>query len=445
MSRHTTNKRAVETFLVGTGDQAVYNTAGAGNHIVNPTTGAVRLASGQLGFFSGSALGSVALNVATDTTPTVTEAPILYVAQGTADSADPANPTVAYPLFSRPFERTGDIDGRNNFTITKQVYQAPTQSIWVIGDTGAVATGGIGTPQDLTEYRLGISMYGRFQENRLGTSFNTNQYAPFFVTPDYTALGTTNPLDHLIQNLVYEVNKNSSIMKPNRRLYGAGHLVAALALDLSGDEGTTVASLSGGGTVTVMTVNGKAVQITLSAEQATNWIAGLPTGSSIVNVNLSTAGATANVADAIALIGLDRGLVYDDEVDTVKTRLVIGLKSGFTSTVWADETSYAFEGNGTGRQLRLRYKATHGQRKYNLDHTLDPVVEFPTPFTSDSATYTTYVWRHENTAHVDTGNIVVSPQAAYICVPSASSTTIAQLDTAINAYAASAGVTVQTA
>jgi len=443
MSRHTTNKRAVETFVVGKSDQALYNTAGSGNHINNATTGAVRLADGQLGLFSGSALGSVALNVATDTTPTVTEAPIMYIAQGTEDSANPAGSTKKYPLFSRPFERTGDIDGRNTLRITKQVYQAPTQSIWVIGDTGAVATGGLGTPQDLTEYRLGISFYGRYFDERLAASMNTNQYAPFFRTPNYTALGTTNPLDHMIQNLVYSVNKNSAIMTPNRRLYGSGHMVVALALDLSGDEGQTLAGLSAGN-LPVMTVNGKDVNISLTAEQVTNFQAALPSGCSIVKVNTATAGATANVADAIALVGLDRNLVFDDEMLATKTTLKVGLKAGFASTVWAEDTSQAFEGNGTSRQLRLKYKATHGQRKYNLDHTQDPVVEFSTPIV-DAETYTTYIIRHYDSAQVDTGNVVISPQTAYVCIPSGDSTTIGQLDTAINAYAASVNATVETA
>jgi hypothetical protein len=444
MSRHTTNKRAVETFLVGKSDQALYNTAGSGDHINNATTGAVRLADGQLGFFSGSSLGSVALNIATDATPTVTEAPIIYIAQGTEDSANPAGSTKKYPLFPRPFERTGDIDGRNSITITKQAYQAPTQSIWVIGDTGAVATGGL-SAADLTEYRLGIGFYGGYFDTRLAASMNTNQYAPFFKTPDYTALGTTNPLDHMIQNLVYNVNKNSVIMTPNRRLYGGGHMVYALALDLSGDASgsTAVADLSAGN-LAVMTVSGKDVNVSLTAEQVTNLKAALPSGSSIVKVNTATAGGTANIADAFALIAVDRREVFDDEFIPLKTTLKLGLKAGFASTVWADETSNAFEGNGTSRQLRLKYKATHGQRKYNLDHTQDPVVEFANPIVNGT-TYTTYIIRHYDSAQVDTGNVVISPQTAYVAIPVADTTTIGQFDTAINAYAASVNATVQTA
>ena len=364
--RRGTNKRALESFLVATGDQAVYNTAGAGNHINNTTTGAVRLASGQLGFFSGSDLGSVALNIATDTTPTVTEAPALYIAQGTADSAAPGSSTAAYPLFSRPFERSGDIYGNQGLLVTKQVYQAPTYNIWTIGDTGAVATGGI-VAYDNTEYALSLSYYGTWVDDRMNGYVNTNVFVPSYTTPDYTALGTTNPLDHLIKNLVYNINVNSMAVHPIPEPKRRAEPVVAFALDLSGTVGTAIAGLSAGELAIYTDTTGDK-SVTLSADQVVDIKAHFPSGSSIIKVDLSTAGTLANQADAIAIMAWDRDLAYADRMPQVKTNLRLGLRRGFASSVYAAQTSEAFEGNGVGRTLDLKYRSSQGQRKYFLSH-----------------------------------------------------------------------------
>lgn len=439
--RRGSNRRVMENFLVATGDQAVYNTAGATNHINNTTTGAVRLASGQLGFFSGSDLGSVALNIATDTTPTVTEAPVLYIAQGTADSAAPGASTAAYPLFSRPFERSGDIHGNNGLLVTKQAYQAPTHSIWTIGDVGAVATGAINV-LDNTEYAFSISFYSTWLDARMHGSMNTNVFVPSYVTPNYTALGTTNPLDHLIKNLVYNINVNSAAVHPVPEPKKKAEPVVAFALDLSGTVGTAIAGLSAGN-LAVYTDTTGAKSITLTAEQVTNIQAAFPAGSSIINVDLSTAGTLANQADAIAIMGWDRDLVYDDKLPQVKTRVVLGLRRGFTSTVHSDETSFAFEGNGQGKTLDLLYRASQGQRKYFLSHRHDPIIEFPSPVVT-TTNYVTYVLEHYNQRHIDSFNTLQDAQKEYILIPTTGTTTIGQFDTALNAYVASAGGAVLT-
>jgi hypothetical protein len=205
MYKRQNNKRPVETFLVASGagggtGQALYNTGGSGNHINDTATGAVRLASGQLGIFAASPFGTVAMNVATDATPTLAEAPVIYVAQGTADSANPAGSTAVYPLWSRPYERSGDIKA-GRVIATKQAYVAPTKSIWVIGDTGALATGGI-VAYDNTEYGVSVAMRGREQDEMFNGSLNTKSVNVYYSTPNYTSLGTAFPIDHLVQNMV---------------------------------------------------------------------------------------------------------------------------------------------------------------------------------------------------------------------------------------------------
>lgn len=438
-SKHN-NKRAVETHLVTSGNAALYNTAGATNHINNTSTGAVRLASGQLGIFSGSDYGTVALNVATDATPTVAEAPVIYIAQGTADSATPSAAQAAslYPLWARPYERSHDLHGDTRILATKQAYVAPTSSIWVLGDTGALATGGL-TVEDNKEYMVTIAYRG----HTIDEYFNhtaTKTFKPSYVTPNYTSLGTTNPLDHLIQNFLWDVNRNSRVLAVN----GEGNEpLVGIALDLTGTVGTDVSSLSPGFQPIITTTTGTR-GVTLTAADITMLQAALPSGSSIVTINTTTAGTSANGANAMAFWAMDRNQVYNDRISHLKIRLDLGITAGWDyQQIHNEQTSYANEGQGTGRQLFLHYQATHGQRKYQGLHREVPAPNFPNPYgasiSAATGTYVVYNITNADAHQVDTFNIVESPQRLIIAVPSGDSTTISQWDAAIDSWLASAG------
>lgn len=426
-------RRAPETFLVASaGNLALYNTAGATNHINNTSTGAVRLANGQLGFFASTDFGSVKMNIATDATPTVAEAPVVYIAQGTADSANPsqAQSNATYPLFARPFERTGDIQA-NYLEATKQAYVAPTNAIWVVGEPTA-GVGGI-TALDNTEYALTIGYRGRIT-NVFYHAYGINAYIPSFTTPNYTDLGTVSPIDHLVQNLVWNINRNSLAITGNTN--EGNEPIVAIALDLSGGVGTAVSALTAGFLPLVNTSAGLR-GITISAADVTMLQAALPAGSSIVTVDLTTAGG-AVAADAFAVMALDRKLYYIDRIPQVKIDFELTLRLGFDSTVATEKTSFAQEGQGVGRWLWWEYRNTHGQRKYNLNHEELPIVEFPNPV-DINGTYNVYRVRHENARQNDTFNTSVSPEMAVILIPTASTTTVTQFDAALNSWLASAG------
>lgn len=435
MYRKQNNKRAVETFLVSSGDAAIYNTAGSGNHINNTSTGAARLADGQLGFFSATDYGTVALNVATDATPTVTEAPMIYIAQGTADSANPATAqaNATYPLVARPYERSGDISSESRILATKQAYVAPTNSIWVVGDTGALATGGL-TAEDNTEYTVSIAYRGYVVDEDFNPTA-TKVFKPTYTTPNYTSLGTTNPLDHLIQNLLWDVNRNSRILALNQE---GNEPVVGIALDLTGTAGTAVGSLSPGYQPLVNTTAGTR-GLTLTAADITMLQAALPSGSSIVTVDTTTAGASANGANAFALMALDRPLVYNDRIKWRKVRLEVAMTAGFDwQQVYYDETEEAFEGEGLGRHLHLDYIKTHGQRKYFGLHRQVPIINYDSPF-SLTETYNRYTIEYANLQQVDTFNYVSSPQRLVVAIPSGDTTTVGQWDTALDSWLTSAG------
>lgn len=423
------NRAALETFLVASAsDLALYNTAGSGNNISNVSTGAVRLANGQLGIFCDSLFGTVALNVATDATPTKAEAPNIYIAQGTADSAAPSQSTYTYPLFPRPYERSGTIVGNGEIYATKQAYQAPTESTWVIGNA---STGAI-TAANNTTYGLTVAYTGRIMTeeiNHMGRRF----FVPSYTTPNYTALGTVNPVDHLVQNMVYQINRQSQVVASMNK---GAEPVYAIALNLSGTGGTALGSLTAGYVPLVTTSTGTR-GVTLTAAQVTNLQATLPSGCSIITIDLTTAGSAATT-NAFAIVALDRKLAYDDRVPQVKIGLAVGKRYGFSSAVYCTQTGFAFEGQGVGRILDLEYKRTHQQRKYTLNHDVNPIIHFPSPV-STTTTYNRYNIEHVTNTTIDSANTVKVPQKAVILIPTASTTTVTQWDAAIDSWLTSVG------
>ena len=433
---HQNSKRSVENFLVCTGDQSL---VAGGTALNTPATGAVNVPSGALGVFNvASSGGTVAYLETLAATETIADAPAIQIIQGNENSANPRGATALHPLSVRPYEASGIINGYNRIVATKQVAVAPTHSTWIIGDA---STGGI-TALDNTEYMMKIAYRGRINDEYY-SSEGTASFTPKFVTPDYTTLGTAAPVDHLIQNLAWDINRNSRIFVGTSLRSGKEPIVA-IAVDTVGSTGVVANTTTAGTVLPVVTTTLGNQSITLTAAMATSIqnalsAAGLPATSRLLNVNLTTAGTTTGgEADALLIMALDRPLSFEDRIPQVKIRLDIGLIKGFDSDVVDHvEHEQAFEGRGQGRALDLLYRATHGQRKYNLDHTMDPIPEYASPVVT-TASYTVYNIQHINVAQVDTGNIVESPQRELILVPAASSTTIGEIDALLGPWIASA-------
>lgn len=415
---------------------------GADIPLNSPNNGAVNLQVNQLGVFAHQGLGSRGNNVTLSTSDTIAHAPIIYIAQGTADSANPANSVNLYPLFSRPFERTGDIDGRNgNILVTKRAYQAGQHSIWVIGKpTGHVNAI---SAEDLTEYGLTITFQGR-REEELYTNHALAKFSTGFITPNYTALGTAKPVDHLIQNLTWQINRNSEALGVSRPNYRGNAPVIAFAIDSSASAGTVISGLTAGTFLPVITTSAGVRGITLTSEMAANIqtaasAAGFATSDTILNINLATAGTTTGgVADGIMLMALDAPLAYRDELTSRKTTLNVGLSTGFDfSTVYHAQVVYAKEANGSGRVLDLQYQASHGQRKYNLDHKKDPIVEFPSPV-SVTTNYDVYQILSVRNMNSGVANLIDAPLLSTILFP-AGAAAETSFETLMNAWLTSTG------
>jgi len=449
MASFNTNKRAVETFLVSNASDTVVND---GTALIDASTGASNLSDGQVSLFNASPVnpgsGAVAylesLNHTT-TYDTVATAPWIQIYQGTNGSADLYSNPNNSPLWNRPYEASQIIKGENNLLVTKQDPVNPTKSTWVVGtEDGEI------TALDDTEYTISVAFRGRGQDEMFSPEA-TNHINASVLTPNFTALSTAEPVDYIIQHMVYELNRNSRALAMNRTRYRGNAPFIAFAVMSQGSPsgGDVISGLSAGTPIDVVSTDTwgqlaynpdaqDVAAITAAAAQYTS----NTTGAHILDVDLSTAGtATGGVADSIIILALDRELAFEDRIPQVKTRLDIGLKRGFDfNTVDYVEQSQASEGQGQGRWLDLWYKATHGQRKYNLDHTQDPVIEFASPIDVDDA-YFQYTILHEDIQQVDTGNIVSSPLKEILLVPDANTTLETAIDNILGAWVTSANGT----
>ena len=307
------NVRAKETFLVNkSGVDSSINTTSPNTHI-NNADGTANILDGQIGVATGARTSTYTSNEWINTA-SVTGIPNLTIHQGTKDSANPtsAQHNATYPLMARPFISSGDISARGNITVNKSVYAAPTSSIWVVGDTTVNPTGGI-IALDQTEYALTVAYRGAIAD-KVYSSASTAYWIPNYTTPNYTNLSTAFPVDDLVQGLMWDVNRNSVITSGLR---GNGNEpVVGMALDLTGANGTAVAALVPGFLPLVNTTAGVR-GIMIDADLIASLQAGLPAGSSIVTIDITTSG-TADTAQAFAIMALDRKLAFADEVVAIK-------------------------------------------------------------------------------------------------------------------------------
>lgn len=432
-------KRPVESFLVALAAQTTMPTSGT---ISDSTNLDVNLANGQLGIASSSVLGSVAMNTFLGATPTMAQAPVIQIYQGTSDSTLTSTLNATHPLGLRPYEVSSVIDGRHPVTVTKQLYVAPESDVVqvgaVVGDAAAVNI------LDETEYEIAIGFRGR----RIQETFSSEEAAYLrakVTTPDFTTLGYTDAqaTNWILTYLGWEINKNSKAFKtyPTRPNHAP---VVAFLIDTAGASGVEIGQgspIAAGDVVPVVTTASGNRNITLTADMATSIkdaaIAGFGdvianVTWSIIPINLATA-ATAS-GDLLLIMALDSNLVYEDNIPQVKNYLEVSLPQGFNqATVTNTKQNIGTEGEGTYRQLNLLYKGTQGQRKYNLRHEMFPIPEYPSPFLS-TETYNVYNILHSNYRETDVINTIGSPFRDIVCIPSSNTTLVTAFDAALNAW-----------
>ena len=102
----------------------------------------------------------------------------------------------------------------------------------------------------------------------------TNHTNFSYTTPNYTALSTAEPVDHLLQNLAWNINRNSKAVAVNRTKYRGSEPVVALLVDSNSPSAGVaiggVSPIAAGDVIPVVSTNFGTRSITLTAAQATS-------------------------------------------------------------------------------------------------------------------------------------------------------------------------------
>lgn len=163
-------------------------------------------------------------------------------------------------------------------------------------------------------------------------------------------------------------------------LSDVGTGVTASAAALSGGFGVGISTLVAGGTVAIEKINGVngnpiTKSYTFDAEEILSLNQTFTAGTEvIVLADTSTATGTPSTpseqVDTIAFLGLDRELFLgEDRLPEVKTRLDIGLVSGFnTSLTSLVEGSFASDGVNTVKQILNGYEETQARRDNDVQY-----------------------------------------------------------------------------
>ena len=253
---------------------------------------------------------------------------------------------------------------------------------------------------------------------------------------------------------------------------GGGAAVSGATL--SGGVGLGVTGMTAGSAVSIETVNSGGSSLTKSYGFSAEEIDSLKTAfssstsiGSIILADVSTATGTPTVpaaeADSLSLLGLDRVLfAADDRSKSTKTRLDLGLVSGFAASVIALEGSKAKEGVGYPRPIKLGYEETEARRNGDVQYRGPGMakIDYPSDVLDLPGNVDQVIITHSSSNHNGLAKRSVSLQETIVLTaasvdsdgmsvntPSASSVTLgsstAAIATAVEAWARQNGVKVQ--
>lgn len=387
--------------------------------------GEIMLETGQLGIYSEYDY------VAVDATSTIQTDPSIFLAVKRDTSLD------ADVLPHKPVTRSNPIVGRNSVVFTGTDYKAPSNQVFLLGD--AIGQAGVITPVDETDYKLMFAYEGRRTDILNGR--NAPQSVINFTTPDYSTLGysTANALDHFIQSVAYNGIVDSVAYHPS------GNQAIPLAIDSVGaGAGTLISGLVAGGSVQIASNSlGETVTLKLTASMVASLKACIVSGggvvpntAKIVPAVKTTAGTGVAVTDMILVAVEDQAKAAYDKIAQVKTRIKIGFTKGFAATVRKVEAVTPYEGQNTGRELKLYYNATAGLRNYNgqeLSGLDGGVLKYPDTI-DESKNYAVYTILHSDVASTSQGTPSEAPLVTVVLVEESDSATKTAIQAVLNPY-----------
>ena len=314
--------------------------------------------------------------------------PEIKIVQGTTTSINP--PSDLRPGVKRPFESSARIEADEDVILQVVAARPETYSVWNLTNVNV---------EDLTEYSVRIAFRSAFHNIFYSAGeLSIPAYTQSYTSPDYsqlisdTVLANVNEArDHLLKNIVVQINKNSDGLNPQVPNNGSSELVMAFAVSSTGGTGVAIATLTAGTTVPIVKVNGVngnpiVKTYTFSQEEVDSVKATYTLGTETIELaDVSTATGTpstpTDVTDSIGFIGLDRPLFLgEDRLPEIKTRIDVGLTSGFnTSLVSLTEGSKANDGLNTVRQIITGYQETQQRRDNDVQYRGKgmTVIEYP--------------------------------------------------------------------
>ena len=403
MKTQFSGKPKSETILVAKAGVAVANAANATENVFDPSTFVTNILDGQLGIVCDTHNSSTrAFNEYLDTTDDAVKVDEIRIVQGTPKSSDIS--TVSnLPYGDKELVKSMKIKAKNGIMFTAKVAKASSNDAWVIGADGAGTISAVGD----SDYKLHLQFLSKRNDRDFSVQGNEN-FTVSYSTPDYTTLATAEPLDHLVQNLVYSANLNSFALRYNMPFVKRGNKnFVAFAINFTGGSGTKLGNITAGVGFPAIVSNGSNVNFIPDADfvqTITNIIAngssyGIDADTTIELVDLSTAGA-ADVAQGILLVALDHKLAAArDEIAQVKVRMNVGLEYGFNSGTSTTKVNLSkpYEGEGKARVWQLEFDKrarlnifTQQNRMYG-EYFLQP----PT-YIDQTKDYTAYIIEHKD-------------------------------------------------
>jgi len=356
------NMLPMECILVGTGDQdladGTANGTVVGTKLVNATS-AFGISNGQLGAMSVD-MDSATLPYGTFLVAgnTITTTSAIQLTQGTPLSSA-TQLTNQFEVGHQPVIKSPIIRAGKVLSVTTLVAALGTYASKHYSNFTA-------TPLDLTDYSARVTL--KSVRNDLEYGENDEVVSSTFVTPEYSdavvAAILTNPLDHLLQNIIVPLNYQSKLATVNTggNRFGNRNFVV-FGLDSAGGAGTVLGTIVAGDIIPVMTDASAVINYTATTEfvnTVTAWIAaGVPNTATIELLDLSAAGQTgADAIDSFIVMGLDENpsLAFDN-IQAVKTNVLVTLGDGFLlfPTPTALVAAHALEARGLGRDWTVEF------------------------------------------------------------------------------------------
>lgn len=333
LKRTSQSQRDIQTVIVPSGDSAL-KASGA----LATTSTTVNIAEGQIGVLSWDYDGTVALgNFFGAGDADVAKINAIRIVQGTPNSGQTQLANV-FEVSDPAYVISDTIWADHILSVTSFPYRVPKNSTHVFTT--------ISDPTDETLYKIYAYQYSIRDDKEWGD--NDNSSFATYTTPDYTSLGTAEPLDHFLKNILYKLNVNSVLVAGQKRY-------VALAIDTTGVAGgQIIGDIECGDTFDFQTDGTTTYTVTftestLKALKEACDSAGIAEATATLEIiDLSGAGATADV-NAFLVMGLPfPTAAYYDEMIPLYPTVELSLSENWTAT---GDLLGADNGAGVGRQV----------------------------------------------------------------------------------------------